>query len=362
VPTPHGPQAHSLARQDDETVIERIVAASPGGWSGPSARYRLGPIARSGDWPVDVVSAGSFPTGDKVQELLDRGGPDAALILQRVMPRHDELERLRRAYKKLIFDFDDAIYSVPPDLRTPRFRKLPKQLLRTAVRGSPTTSARKRPLARTLARVDVCVVGNSILAEFAARHAKRVVEIPTTIEPVEAAPQARDVPPVLVWMGLPDNLQHLELVRSAFEQLQREAPFRLRIVSSRTWLGGPLPVEFVEWSPEAARDALMTASVGLAPLTDDRWTRGKCAFRAIQYGGHALPTVASPVGITHRVVLHGRTGFLARKPMDWVDSLRLLIWDQHLVNEMGAAALNHIRTSYSDELAGARWRSTIAAL
>ena len=268
-----------FARQDAGTVIERLVAASPGGWNGPSARYRLGPLAHSKSWPVDVVSAGSFPTVERIAALLDRGGTDAALILQRVMPNEEELERLRVAYSKVIFDIDDAIYAVPPDLRTPRLRKLPKQMVRLLVRGSPTASARKRPLARTLAQVDLCVAGNSILAKFAGRYARRVIEIPTTIDPIDSPPRSRPVPPVLVWIGLPDNLQHLELVRRAFETLGSELDFRLRIVSSRTWETAPVPVEFVEWSPEASRDALLTASVGLAPLNDDPWSRGKCALR-----------------------------------------------------------------------------------
>ena len=351
-----------LARQDAGTVIERLVAASPGGWNGPSARYRLGPLAHSESWPIDVVSAGSFPTIERIAALLDRGGPDAALILQRVMPNDEELGRLRVAYSRVIFDIDDAIYAVPPDLRASRLQKLPKQMVRLLVRGSPTASARRRPLKRTLAQVDLCVTGNSILAKFAGRYARRVVEIPTTIDPVDAPPRSRHIPPVLVWMGLPDNLQHLELVRHALKTLRSELDFRLRIVSSRTWETAPVPVEFIEWSPEASRDALLTASVGLAPLSDDPWSRGKCALRSVQYGGHALPTVASPVGITDRVVLHGKTGFLARTATDWTSSLRNLIQDPQLVDEMGTAALAHIRMSYSDRLAAAAWRDTIESL
>jgi glycosyltransferase involved in cell wall biosynthesis len=343
-------------------MVTRIVGASPGGWSGPSARYRLRPLERAGPWALDVLSAGSFPTSEQVEALLERSGRESFLLLQRVMPSADQLRRLRQAYRRLIFDFDDAIYAIPPDLATSRLRKLPKQALRLVARGSATASARKGPLARTLAQVDICVAGNSILAAFARRYARRVIEIPTTIEPVDVPPHSRQMPPVLLWMGLPDNLQHLELVRRALEQLGSEIDFRLRIVSSRTWEAAPVPVEFIEWSPEASRDALLTASVGLAPLTDDPWSRGKCALRSIQYGGHGLPTVASPVGITDRVVLHRKTGFLARTATEWTESLRRLVQDPRLVEEMGTAALAHIRTSYSDQLAANRWRKGIESL
>src|SRR5207247_957298 len=123
------------------------------------------------------------------------------------------------------------------------------------------------------------------------------------------------------------NLQYLDLVRGALERLSREIDFRLRIVSSEAWDDAPVRAELVAWSESAAREALLTSTVGLAPLTDSEFTRGKCALRAIQYGGHALPTVASPVGITDRVVLNGRTGVLARSQREWVDALRLLLTD-----------------------------------
>jgi glycosyltransferase involved in cell wall biosynthesis len=217
-------------------------------------------------------------------------------------------------------------------------------------------------LARLLRAVDVCVVGNSILGEFASRYVRRVEEIPTTVEPVNHPPPNRPRLPVLVWMGLADNLQYLGLLKEPLTRLAGQFDFRLRIVSSRPWSESPIPSEFVAWSPEAARDALLTSTVGLAPLTDDAWTRGKCAFRSIQYGGHALPTVASPVGITDRVIQHGETGYLARSAADWIDFVGGLLENPTLVDEMGAAAHRRIRRLYSNDLAARRWTDLLASL
>jgi glycosyltransferase involved in cell wall biosynthesis len=313
-------------------------------------------------WQVDALSTGTYPEGERLDHLLELGGADAALVLQRVMPIGAGLERVRDSYRHVVFDIDDAIYAVPPDLSSSSLAKGFKRLPRLIVRGSPDASSRKRPLERTLARVDACVAGNSILAAFATRHARRVVEIPTTFEPVRELPTEGPKPPVLVWHGLPDNLQYLALVRDSLHRLAHELEFRLRIISSATWEDAPIPVEFVPWSPEAQREGLMTASVGLAPLTDQPWTRGKCAFRAIQYGSHGIPTVASPVGITDRVVLHGRTGYLARSSKDWEQALRALLISPSLVSEMGAAAIHHIRAHYSNTVAIALWRALIESL
>jgi hypothetical protein len=343
-------------------MMRRIVLASPGGWEAPSARYRLGPLARDGPWPIEIVSAGSFPRPDQIDAVVERGGDGAALVLHRVLPSANDLARLRGRYQRLIFDFDDAIYAVPPDLARSWIRKLPRRAARLAFRGSPHASARRRPLWRTLRSVDVCVAGNAILANFARGCCQRVVEIPTTVHPVSTPPASRPNPPVLVWIGLPDNLQHLTLLREPLRQLGREIDFRLRIISSRTWEDAPLEPEFVPWSLEAASQGLMTSSVGLAPLIDDPWTRGKCAFRSIQYGGHGLPAVASPVGITERVVLHGKTGFIARRDQEWLEAIRALLRNPALVDAMGLAALAHIRRSYSDAVSLGAWKDVLASL
>jgi glycosyltransferase involved in cell wall biosynthesis len=343
-------------------VVDHLIVAAPDGWDSPSARYRLGPVARAGPWRVDAVATGTFPGAAEVAGLLELAEPDATLVLQRVLPGRADVQRLRRAYRHLVFDIDDAIYAVPPDLAARPLEDAAKRALRLLLRGSPTASSRKRPLERVLAQVDVCVAGNSILAEFAGRHARRVVEIPTTVEPEQHPPAARPEPPVVVWLGLRSNLQHLALTSEALRGLARELDFRLRIISSATWNDAPVPVEFIRWSPAAGRAGLLTASIGLAPLTDEPWTRGKCAFRSIQYGGCGLPTVASPVGITDRVVLDGRTGYLAGSSEEWEEALRALITNRQLAADMGAAALRHIRENYSDRVVVERWGRLIASL
>jgi glycosyltransferase involved in cell wall biosynthesis len=347
---------------NNEPMIERIVVASPGGWNAPSARYRLGPLARAEYWPVDCLSAGSFPRPDQLDALLAASGRSHVLVLQRVMPSSRDLSRLRRSYRAIVFDLDDAIYTRPPALRNSRRAGSWKAAARLALRGSPSASARRRPLLRTLRGVDVAVVGNEILGEFVGRHVRRVIEIPTTVEPVSVPPSSRPDPPVVTWMGLPDNMHHLEIVRPALERLRDELDFSLRIVSSKGWVETPIPVEFVAWSEEASRAALLSSTVGIAPLDDEPWTRGKCALRSIQYGGHALPTVASPVGITDQVVRHGQTGYLARTTSEWLDALRSLLTRPELSLEMGTAALRHVEASYSDSVALTRWSALISEL
>ena len=137
---------------------------------------------------MDIIAAGTFPGRDDVEALLAAGGPGTVLVLQRVLPSSAEMRRLRAAYDSVVFDFDDAIYAAMPDIRASRFKLGAKRLLRLAARGSTSASSRRRPLIKVLREVDVCVVGNEILAEFARRYAKRVEEIPSTVQPITAPP------------------------------------------------------------------------------------------------------------------------------------------------------------------------------
>jgi glycosyltransferase involved in cell wall biosynthesis len=325
-------------------------------------KYRLGPLSREGPWPVDVIAAGTFPSREEVASLLAAGSLSRVLILQRVLPSRREIRALRDAYGAVIFDFDDAIYAAMPDIRGSRLKLGAKRVLRLAVRGSTTASSRRRRLTKVLREVDVCVVGNEILAQFARRYAKRVVEIPSTVDPIEAPPAGRSEPPVLVWTGVAGNRQYLELLRDPLTRLAGELDFKLRIVCSRNWEDSPVDVEFVPWSQQAEHDALLSATVGLAPVTDDPFSRGKCQYRSLLFGGHGLPTVASPVGIMDRIVVHGETGFLARTEDEWLESLRSCLSQPALAAELGAKALDRVRASYSHRVGVERWTELLNEL
>jgi hypothetical protein len=335
-------------------MTERVVIASTGGWDFPSTRRRFGALGREGPWPVDVHPTDPFPTREQVHALAARGGSGAVLILQRVLPTPGELARLRQAYEWIAFDMDDAIYASPPRVGGSRAVRVAKLTGRFLTRGYPRASARRKPLIRTLRAVDTCVAGNAVLAGFALRYCSRVVEIPTTVDPVPQVP-ARGGKAALIWVGVADNLQYLSLIADPLARLRNEIEFHFTVVSSRPWLEAPIPTDFVRWTPEAEREALLDASVGVAPLTDDPWTRGKCAFRAILYGGHALATAATPVGITDEVLIDGQTGLLARTKDEWVQVLRDLLENPDRTAEMGQRAWRRIRDTYSDQVALRMW-------
>jgi glycosyltransferase involved in cell wall biosynthesis len=335
--------------------MDRIVVGTTGGADLPHMKYRLGPLVREGRWPADVIAVGTFPGPEEVDGLLAAGGGDAILALQRVLPSVRDMERLRSRYHAVVFDFDDAIYAAMPEIRAPFIQRASKGALRLVARGSATASRRRRPLIRVLRRASASVAGNEVLAQFARRYSQHVVEIPSTVDPIPSPPASRPDRPVLVWTGVAGNRQYLDLIRDPLAQLAREHDFMLRVVCSRPWDDPPVDVEFVQWSPEAEREALLTSTVGLAPLSDDPFSRGKCQYRSIVFGGHALATVASPVGIMDSIIMHGETGFLARSADEWVEALRTLVTDPGLAARFGENALERVRARYSHQVGLERW-------
>jgi glycosyltransferase involved in cell wall biosynthesis len=339
---------------------ERLVLASE---SVESARYRFRPLHEAGLVQLEEHLVASSPRPHETTSIEAAGARDTVLVLQRVLPTVDELRRFRALYRAIIFDIDDALYAVPPVVAGARTVEYAKQAARLVVRGSRTASSRRSPLIRTMKEVDVVVVGNEVLGDFASRHAARVTEIPTTVSCIATRPKTVVQPrPIVVWMGLPDNMQHLELVRRPLERLARSLDFTIRIISGRPWPNAPVRTEFIPWEEGTYRDLLLSSTIGVAPLANGPWTRGKCALRSIQYGAHGLPTVASPVGVTDQVVLHGTTGYLAAGDNDWTDALGALLKEPAIVEAMGQSALNHIRNAYSDGVALRHWSAVLASL
>jgi glycosyltransferase involved in cell wall biosynthesis len=265
------------------------------------------------------------------------------------------MQLLRARYHAVVFDFDDAIYAAMPEIRAPVVRRTLKAGFRLLARGSTTASRRRRPMIRVLRGATVAVAGNEVLARFARRYAQRVVEIPSTVDPIPSPPASKPDQPILVWTGVAGNRQYLELLREPLARLAREHDFKLRVVCSRPWDDPPVDVEFVQWSPEAESEALLTSTAGLAPLSDDPFSRGKCQYRSIVFGGHALATVASPVGIMDTIIAHSETGFLARSSDEWVDALRRLITNPQFAASIGANALDRIRARYSHRVGLELW-------
>jgi glycosyltransferase involved in cell wall biosynthesis len=202
----------------------------------------------------------------------------------------------------------------------------------------------------TCRSMDAVVVGNGVLAAEAKLAGRPVVILPTALDPSRYRPMSVDPgrAPTVVWVGSPENLVYLELVRPALRRLTAIYPtLVLKVVCSHFPDWQDVRIERVPWSHEAEVAALESADIGVMPLTDDAWARGKCAFKLLQYMAASLPTVASAVGANTEAVIDGTTGYLARDDAEWEAALGRLIASPESRLQLGNAGRAHLEAHYA---------------
>lgn len=240
--------------------------------------------------------------------------------------------------KNLFFDFDDAIWTCPN------------------LNWSSVTRAKVRLRLRTiLSKSSRVIAGNTYLGEYAKRHNRNVTIIPTCVDTDYYRPAAcrRDGKLRIGWIGSKPNLIYLERLEPVFKRLSPDET-SLTVVCNRKYESPNLPTEFVPWSLEGELAALQKMDIGIMPLTDDEWTRGKCGFKTIQYMACGIPSISSPVGVNNEIVTNGQNGFLANDDDQWVEKLSLLIHDQDLRESIGHEGRRTVEDKYSIGVGGKR--------
>ena len=302
----------------------------------PSFRYRLAPLLAELETRQWQVQVDTLPTKQYALRIWRRAPTlrNANVVLLHKLRLHPvEMRWVARYNSRTIFDIDDATWlSQPKHNATPMVSPSRERAFRGMCRYSTLT-----------------IAGNSILADKARTAGAHVQIIPTAVQVsayADADFAARNGGNV-VWIGLPGNLQYLEPLHGVFAELARTFPtFRLRIVSSHFPDWRDVPIERVTWRPGIETESLLSADIGLMPLQDDEFTRGKCAFKLLQYMAASLPCVASPVGVNCDVISNGHTGYLATSPQEWLASLTQLLADQTLRENMGRAGRARVQQHY----------------
>ena len=242
------------------------------------------------------------------------------------------VERLLTIGLPLVYDFDDAIY-------------LPDASAANAWMRHLKTRRKTEELCRRARHV---TVGNAVLAEFARAQGPPVTIVPSTIDTdvYRVEPRSPGAKPLVGWTGSTTTLRHLLEIAPALRQLRRRIDFELRVIGGEVRLEG-LDVRCIPWRAESETDDLRLIDVGLMPLPDDEWSRGKCGMKALQYMALGIPPVVSPVGANATIVADGVNGFHARTEAEWVERLATLIEHPALRARLGAAARRTVEDSYS---------------
>jgi len=303
----------------------------------------------------------SFASGEQLKlagEIAQAGAQADIVYLYRALLPAKCLAIIRKAAKKLVWDYDDAIYHVPSPQCSPAFPSSAswpekfKQIGRLVWRGNRYYSARQPVLNAILRECDGVVAGNQVLAKYAVRFVPAHALAPTPIDvlniPIKT--HSESWPVVIGWTGTPDNINYLEYIGEAFRRLGKiyRDRVKLKIVSQpRPMALDGINLEFKQWTLREHDSDPSTFDIGIMPLTDDGWSRGKCGYKALFCMGAGLPTVVSPVGINAEIIQDGVNGFWASSVEEWVDKLRPLIEDVGLRERIGTAGRATISSTYS---------------
>ena len=234
----------------------------------------------------------------------------------------------------LVIDYDDAVFD--------RYRNHPSAIIRWFL---------GKKIARLMALASVVVVGNQYLADYAQEcGARNIVIIPSVIELEKYLPRQWKIhnqkPLQIGWIGSPSTVNYLLLIKDAIIA---------SIAENCEWIiiGADIPnllqvpgVTSRAWSIENEAELLQSLDVGVMPLVDDTFEKGKCGYKLIQYMACGLPVVASPVGVNIKIVKHGTNGFLAASRDEWEKAFKAL-QDIQLRARMGREGRKLIEDIYN---------------
>lgn len=253
---------------------------------------------------------------------------DALLIHRKCLNLRDAtvLRRYRPAW--IFFDFDDAI-------------------MHSTSRPESDRTSHYRLFRRTARMADVMIAGNETLAGYACRYCEKVHVLPTGLDTASyfnPDVQKPDDKIRLVWIGSASTLPFLERLRPVLEKIgAAHKNVVLRIIADAFFDLENMTVEKCPWTLDGQIRALQECDIGLSPLPDNRFTRGKCAFKMLQYFSAGLPVIASPVGVNELFVKESRAGLLASADDEWVSAVQTLISDRARREIDGARGRNYVK-------------------
>lgn len=259
---------------------------------------------------------------------------DTVLLQRRLLPAN-QVKYLRQNSRRLIFDFDDAVFC--RDSYSP---------------WGIASTKRQRRFRNIMSAADEVIAGNGFLKEHAVAsgaQAGSVHVIPTCVDPSKyplANHHSKEVLN-LVWVGSSSTLQGIEQRRTLFEKLADRFPkMRLRLICDRFPHFERPPIVSIRWSEANEAAEIAVGDIGISWVPDDLWSKGKCGLKILQYYAAGLPVIANSVGVHAEMIQSGITGLLADTDEQWIDAICILS-DAETRRRMGKAARKRVEQRYS---------------
>jgi glycosyltransferase involved in cell wall biosynthesis len=299
-----------MTPQEQNLLYSQVSAVRKAGVVGASLARAIRHVPRPGQYDAIWIYRSILVAGPPVVERL-----------------------LVRTGTPIIYDFDDAIWMTDTMDGNRRW-------------GFLKCAGKTAKLCGMAAAV---VTGNDLLAEYARRYNGNVCVVPSTVDTDTYLPRrtySDRAPVVIGWSGSPSTVQHLRTVTGALRRVVASACVELRVMGGEFEAPG-IPLSLRLWSPEREVEELQAFDIGIMPLPDDPWSRGKCGMKALLYMGVGVPVVASPVGVNTSIIQDGQNGFLADSEDEWVEKLLVLVRSVSLRRSFGTAGRATVEATYS---------------
>ncbi len=265
----------------------------------------------------------AYPRGARARsELRASVAAGDVVLIHRARPTPREARFWRALPARRIYDFDDAVMWGR----------------RRGLRGAWTRRRRSAGFARALACADAATCGNAFLAAQCGNLPTAIVPSAVPLDVRLHTPRADASPFRVGWVGRATNLRYVRELGAALAELAQRVALVVVCVSDGELSLPGCRVENVRWAREGEADAVASFDVGVMPLSlDEPWSRGKCAYKLLQYMAAGVPAVGSDVGMNSDLIQSGRNGLLARSAGDWIDALGRLAGDLALRTRLARA-------------------------
>ena len=267
------------------------------------------------------------------------------IFREALMTRSTYFERrFRKSKDRLIFDFDDAIWNFDVSDANKKFGWL---------KNPGKTS-------EIISMCDLIVSGNRYLADYAKHHNDNVIIVPTTIdtnEYIKIKNEKSDNKVCIGWSGSITTIKHFEYALPFLKELKKKHGEKIcfMVIGDNTYENQELGIKGISWNKENEVKELSSFDIGIMPLPDDEWAKGKCGLKGLQYMALEIPCVMSPIGVNTEIISEGVNGFLAKDENEWTEKISALIENPELRTRIGKEARKTVEDNYSVNSQKARY-------
>lgn len=244
--------------------------------------------------------------------------------------------KLSKSNAKVIYDFDDSIW------------------LSNVSEANKNWSWLKNPkkTKQIISYADLVFAGNEYLANYAKKVNSNVVIIPTTIDTnYHKRVDSNSEKICIGWTGSITTIQHFEYAIPFLKKLKEKykEQIEIKVIGDGNYFNKELAIKGISWDKDKEIEELSTFDIGIMPLPNDEWSKGKCGLKGLQYMALGIPTIMSPVGVNSEIIVDGKNGFLANSINEWVDKLSKLIDSKELREKIGESGKQTVVNKYSFE-------------